>query len=252
MQVSVVVITLNEAANIGRCLASVQGVADEVIVLDSGSSDNTCALAEAAGASVHTQPWAGYAAQKNAANALAKGPYILSLDADEALSPKLYDNLLALRNAGLRGAYRFNRATNYCGTWVKHGGWYPDAKVRLFPKEGSCWIGDHVHETLELDPALAITQLPGDLLHWSYRDRADHLERIERYSSLHAQKMFEAGKHATWVKRHLSPIAKFVQGYLFQAGFLDGQAGWWIAVLSAQAVRMKYAKLHAMQHGDPA
>lgn len=251
-RISAVIIAHNEAHNIGRCIEGLKGIADEVLLMDSGSTDGTQEIAAKAGARVVQQPWAGYAAQKNSANALAEGPYILSVDADEAPSPDLAASIIRAKSAGLQGAYSFNRLTNYCGTWVRHGGWYPDVKVRLFHKDAARWEGEHVHEVLRLDPGLGVTHLKGDLLHWSYRDVADHLQRIERYSDLHARKLHEAGRRGGAVKRWLSPVAKFIQGYLLQLGFLDGMAGLRIAWYSAHAVRLKYVKLQRLHAGKGA
>ncbi len=246
--ITAVIITRNEAHNIGRCINSVLGVADEVVVVDSESTDDTCAIARAAGARVVINPWQGYSSQKNFANALAGHAYILSLDADEALSPELTHAILEAKHKGLQGVYRFARLTNYCGTWVRHGGWYPDAKVRLFPKDGARWEGEHVHEELRLDTGTPITELKGDLFHWSYRSVAEHLERIERYSELHARKLLARGMKAGWFKRLFAPPFKFVQGYLLRLGFLDGLAGFRIAKYSAHAVALKYAKLQQLRH----
>jgi len=246
--ISAVIITRDEERNIGRCIASLAGVADEVVVVDAESTDATRAIAERLGAKVAVRPWTDYSDQKNFANGLAEGPYILSMDADEALSPELTTSLLEAKRAGLHGAYRFNRLTNYCGTWVHHGGWYPDTKTRLFPKDGARWEGEHVHEELRLAPGTPVTTLEGDLLHWSYPSVEDHLARIERYSDLHARKLLAAGRRAGPLKRLLSPVVKFIQGYLFQLGFLDGRAGFHIAWYSARAVRLKYEKLHRLHH----
>jgi (heptosyl)LPS beta-1,4-glucosyltransferase len=248
--ISAVIITRNEAHNIERCIASLNGVVDEVIVVDAESTDNTRELASALGARVVVRPWTNYADQKNFANDLAKSRYILSMDADEAFSEDLKTSLLEVIKTGLTGAYRFSRLTNYCGRWVHHGGWYPDAKVRLFVKDGTRWEGEHVHEILVLPPDTRITDLKGDLLHYSYPTIASHEERIERYSTLHAEGMRARGKKAGPVKRWLSPVAKFVQGYILQLGFLDGRAGWNIATLSARAVFLKYRKLNALNKVD--
>jgi glycosyltransferase involved in cell wall biosynthesis len=245
---SAIIIARNEAHNIARCIGSLQGVVDEVVVVDAESTDGTQAIAEQLGARVVIRAWTGYSDQKNFANGLARQPWILSMDADEALSPELKASITRTRQARMDGAYRFNRLTNYCGTWIRHGGWYPDAKVRLFPKDGSRWEGEHVHEVLVLDPSLTVHHLSGDLLHWSYHTLEDHRQRIERYSDLHARKMKAAGRQAGPLERWLSPVAKFVQGYLLQGGFLDGIAGFHIARLSARAVHLKYTKLQRMQH----
>jgi glycosyltransferase involved in cell wall biosynthesis len=249
--ISAVVITRDEEHNIGRCLASLEVVADEMLVVDSGSTDATCALATKAGARVVHHPWAGYAAQKNHANSLACHPWILSIDADEALSPELARSIVEARQKGLLGAYRFNRLTNYCGTWVRHGGWYPDAKVRLFHRDAARWEGDHVHERLVLQPGTAVTHLRGDLLHYSITSLEDHRARIERYSALKAQELLEEGRRPGLLKRWLAPTFKFVQGYLLQGGFLDGKAGWHIARESARAKHLKYAKLQRMLQAPP-
>jgi glycosyltransferase involved in cell wall biosynthesis len=246
LALSVVIITHNEERNIARCIASVRALSDDIVVVDSGSTDRTVAIASGMGARVSHHPWAGYSAQKNYANALARHDHILSLDADEALSPELTRSIQEAGAAGWSGAYSFHRLTNYCGHWVRHGGWYPDTKVRIFPKAGTRWTGEHVHETLELAPGTPVTLLKGDLLHWSYHTLKDHEQRIERYSDLHAQKLLAEGRRAGWIKRRLSPVVKFIQGYLLQLGLLDGTAGWHIARLSARAVHLKYAKLHQL------
>jgi len=249
---SAVIITRNEARNIGRCMASLNGLVEDIVVVDAESTDDTRSIAASGGARVILRPWTDYADQKNFANAQARGSYILSLDADEALSSELLASLRQVMAAGPTGAYRFNRLTNYCGTWVRHGGWYPDDKVRLFPKVGARWAGTHVHETLELDAHLTITALKGDLLHYSYPTVNDHFSRIERYSDLHAQKLFAAGKRASVAKRWFSPLVKFVQGYVVRLGVLDGHAGWMIAKLSARAVRLKYEKLERLHRAERA
>ena len=246
-RISAVIITRNEERNIARCLLSLQGIVDDVVVVDAESADRTVAIAKGHGARVTTRAWTDYSDQKNFANALAIHPYILSLDADEQLSGELRDGILKEKERGLHGAYRFARLTNYCGTWVKHGGWYPDRKIRLFPRDRARWEGAHVHEGLKLDPSLTITDLRGDLLHYSYHTIADHMERIERYSSLHARSMLQGGRSAGIIQLLLSPVVKFVQGYIFQLGFLDGKAGFHIARLSAVAVRLKYSKLRDLR-----
>ena len=246
-RISAVIITYNEEHNIARCLRSIEGVADDIVVVDAESTDATAAIAEQHGARVTIRKWTDYSDQKNFANALALHPYILSLDADEALSTDLRELILQRKKGGLKGVYRFPRLTNYCGTWVKHGGWYPDRKIRLFPRDGTTWIGEHVHEELQLSPEIPIHDLKADLLHYSYHTVSDHRDRIDRYSSLHAQRMHAAGNKATPIKRWLSPVFKFFQGYFLQLGLLDGTAGFNIAWYSAKAVAMKYRKLKALE-----
>ncbi|HQU71485.1 MAG TPA: glycosyltransferase family 2 protein [Calditrichia bacterium] len=240
--ISGVIITLNEEKNIARCIRSLEGVCDEIIVLDSGSVDKTSAIAAELGAVVLERPWAGYAATKNFANAQARFDYILSIDADEALSEELRANILAAREA-LQGAYRFNRLTNYCGHWIRYSGWYPDPKTRLFPKSGARWVGDFVHESLQVDPELPIRHLRGDLWHYSFVSLSDHLRRVDTYSDLAAREMLKAGKPVSLAKLLLSPFLKFFKSFFLKQGFRDGFPGFSIAVISAFDVFIRYAKV---------
>lgn len=244
---SAVIITRNEARNIERCLASLVGVADEVIVLDSGSTDETEALCRSFDfVRFFVREWAGYSAAKNYANQLATHAYLLSIDADEALSPELKKSLLREKERGFSGVYGLNRRTNYCGTWIRYSGWYPDYKIRIFPKAQARWTGEYVHEELTYEPSLPEKALQGDLLHYSYYTHAEHRTRADRYSWLTAQKMRAAGKKASFLKPYLSAVARFVSMYFLKLGFLDGYAGWKIATISARSNHYKYASLRRL------
>jgi (heptosyl)LPS beta-1,4-glucosyltransferase len=246
--ITVVIITRNEARNLPRCLASVAGVADEIIVADSGSTDGTQRIAQAAGVRLLEVQWQGYAATKNAANALARHPYILSLDADEALTPELRQAILAAKPA-LLGTYSFARLTNYCGHWVRYGGWYPDEKLRLFPATQARWVGDFVHETLVPDPQLPHTRLPGDLLHYSVYSPEEHAARAMRYSLLAAQDVAHGQRKGLWIKALLSPPALFLKMFVFRGGWRDGFTGFWLALVSAHAQGWRYWAAWAMRRG---
>lgn len=242
--ISAVIITFNEADNIARCLDALRDVADEIIVVDSYSTDRTPDICQQYDGVVFLQrKWQGYAATKNWANAQAKHPYILSIDADEVVDDPLKKSILQARTKGLSGAYSVNRKTNYCGHWVKHGGWYPDRKVRLFHRDKARWEGDFVHETLQLDEGVELQSLQGHLLHFSYHRLEDHRQRARKYAGLHAQKMFTSGRHTTFVSALLSAGWKFIAVYFFKLGLLDGWAGWHIARFSAWAVFLKHQEL---------
>ncbi|MDX2247367.1 MAG: glycosyltransferase family 2 protein [Bacteroidia bacterium] len=247
--VSAVIITLNEAANIGRCLASLKGVADEIIVADSGSTDDTEAICRASNVRFFRVEWLGYSQTKNWANDLATGDYILSLDADEVLSEPLRQAILPEKKH-LSGAYSFNRLTNYCGHWVRYCGWYPDRKVRLFPKNQARWEGEFVHEILQTDSSLNIRHLSGDILHYSYNSLADFKHRMDRYSTLAAEDLHNRGKKASWWKLVFSPLLKFIILYFVRRGFLDGKAGGEICYFSAQANYLRYKKLQKLNAAD--
>jgi glycosyltransferase involved in cell wall biosynthesis len=243
-QISAIIITLNEERNIKRCIASLDGIVDEIVVIDSGSSDKTKAICEEHGARFVHNDWAGYSGQKNFANAQAQFPYIYSIDADEALSEDLRNSILAAKALGLSGIYKHNRITNYCGKWIKHLGWYPDVKVRLFPAS-TRWEGE-IHEQLVFEGNPSESVLAGDLLHYSYNNATEHRERADKYSILTAKKMFDAGKKANPVKPFLSSVARFFSMYFIRLGFLDGGAGFRISAISAQSNAVKYRELNRL------
>ena len=250
MQISAVIITFNEERNIARCIASVKQVADEVIVVDSGSTDHTVQIAKEHGVQVTHRAWTNYSDQKNFANGLAAGRFILSMDADEELSEQLRHCILEAKQAGLGGAYSMARLTNYCGTWVRHGGWYPDIKVRLFPKEKARWMGEHVHETLKLDPGVETKLLKGDLLHYSFYSVEQHERQAEHFAGLAAKALHARNKPSSRLRIIFSPLSRFLQGYFFRGGFLDGSAGFTIARISARAKRLKYTELARLNRED--
>jgi glycosyltransferase involved in cell wall biosynthesis len=249
-RITAVVITYNEAQNIERCLRSIVPVADEIIVLDSMSTDDTCAIASAVpNVKVHQHTWQGYSASKNFGNSLAQGTHILSVDADEALSPELQASILNWKkqpNAG--DILEVNRLTNYCGQWIRHSGWYPEFKIRIFPKAGSEWQGS-IHETLRL-PAGKVGRAAGNLLHYSYPTVESHLLKIVKYADLAVEKDIAARKKYTLVNHGLvKPMFVFVRKYFFQAGFMDGFYGFVIALNSAYERFLRYTKFRK-KRGD--
>ena len=247
-KISAVIITKNEERNIGRCLESLQGVADEVIVVDSGSTDDTEDICRAAGTHFEHHDWEGYSGQKNYANRLATHTWILSIDADEALSPTLRESILTLKQKGMDNTviYAVNRLSNYCGHWIHHCGWYPDQKIRLWHNGAVEWEGE-VHEELRfLRTHLSTQLLEGDLLHYTYYSVADHAERQVRYANLAAKKAHEAGKKVSAAGVWLRPGWTFVRNFIFKGGFLDGKAGYTVCRMSAFYTFIKYARLREL------
>ena len=240
MRISATIITLNEEINIGRCIDSLEGVADEIIVMDSNSTDKTKEICMQKGVRFVSQTWLGYAAQKNQLNALAQYDMILSIDADEALTERLKESILELKKKDIIGVYTINRITNYCGKWIKHSGWYPDVKTRLFPKETSRWEGDIVHEELIFDPIYTPYMLSGDLAHYSYVSHKQHRSRADHYSRLTAKKYVEQNKKVFWLQPEISGIFRFLKMFVLKCGFLDGLSGFHIARISAMSNLYKY------------
>ena len=242
-KLSVVIITFNEERNITRCIKSVLSLADEVLVYDSFSTDATCAIAIDLGAKVIQQKWEGYTITKNKANALAANDWVLSLDADEALSDELSQSILELKMKGLCTS-SFHRITNYCGQWIKYAGWYPDTKLRLFNRTEMCWQG-LIHEELRRIDNFASKSklLKGDCLHYSYYSIAEHSAQTEKFSTLSAQRLYQEGAKVNWIKIYVSPVIKFIQMYVFKLGFLEGKSGFTICWISAKASYLKYYKL---------
>lgn len=242
-QLSVVIITFNEEKNIERCLLSVQGIADDIVVLDSFSSDQTEAICKKYKVNFISREWEGYSPSKNFANAQAKHDWILSLDADEALSDELKGSILELKTKQEPGTAAFNRITNYCGSWIKHGGWYPDTKIRLFDRRITQWTGI-IHEELSFSKQVNIQHLKGDCLHYSYYTIEQHYQQAEKFTTIAAKDLFEQNKKASVVKLYISPVVKFFRDYIFKLGFMDGAAGFTVARISASATYLKYKKLN--------
>ena len=247
LKLSVVIITLNEEKNIARCLESIKEIADEIIIIDSFSTDKTEEICKTYDVKFIKHKWEGYSATKNFGNALASNKYILSLDADEALSPELVQSINGIKNNTNQIVYSFNRLTNYCGKWIKHCGWYPDKKIRIFDKNINRWIGE-VHETLYIEPTQNIKHLKGDCLHYSYYSIEQHYQQATKYAELAAQELYAKGKKSSLFKLIINPIAKFIKCYVTNRGFLDGYYGFLICKISAYTTYLKYSKLRKLQN----
>jgi len=242
-QVSAVVITKNEAHNIERCLASLTPVADEVVVVDSFSEDETVAICERLGARVVRQAWLGFGAQKNFAQTLARHDWVLSIDADEVLDPTLQQAIVAAKRAGLAGGYEVSRLNWYYGRFIRHGLEYPDRKVRLFSKAKGSWDESLVHEGLRFTEPFRSTRLDGHLLHYTYASVDEHIGKANRYTSLAAEEAFRRGARPSIAHLLSSPPSVFLKAYFLKRGFLDGLHGLVLAVLHANAAFLKRAKL---------
>jgi len=245
MDFSVIIITLNEERNIARCIDSVIDLTDDIIVIDSGSTDNTEEIVRSKKVSFYQTEWKSYGTSRNIGAGMAKHDYILALDADEAPSEELRISLMSLlENEGAYSdLYSFNRLTNYCGTWIKHSGWYPDVKARLYNKTLTKWDDEPVHEVLLKTESLSKEHLKGDLLHYSYYSQKEHRERADKYSRLTAIKMAKKNRPSWPFSPYMSMIAKFISMYIIRLGFLDGKAGYDIAKISALSNHYKYAEL---------
>ena len=246
-KLSVVIITLNEENNIGRCIESVQQVADEVVVVDSFSTDNTEKIAKNKGARFFQHPFEDYVKQHEYADQLASYDHILSLDADEALSDELSKSILVAKKYWKNDGYFMNRRTNYCGKWINHSGWYPDKKLRLFDRRKGKWVGRKIHERFTLKEGSTTGHLKGDILHYSFPNITDHVNQANNFTDLTALAAFEAGSRSNGLKIFFNPIFKFIRDYFFNLGILDGYYGFVICQISANATFLKYVKLKQLQ-----
>lgn len=246
VKISAVIITLNEEKNIERCIKSLQGVVDEIVVWDSNSTDRTKEISEKLGAVVYQAEWEGYSVAKNKANELIKGDYILSIDADEELSLELRSNLLKIKPSIKDDAYIFTRINNYCGTWIKHSGWYPEYKIRLFKKGDAVWVGE-IHEQLEFTTKPNQLIVTGDLLHYSILSLEHHVQKIFLYSKLTAQKDFQNGVKPSILFHGIAkPSFHFFKNFVLQRGFLDGYKGFVIARMASFERFLRYVKLREL------
>lgn len=246
-QISVVIITYNEEDNIGRCIQSVVDIADEIVVLDSISTDKTKEICLRYPVKFIEQPFLGYIEQKNKALEFATFPHVLSLDADEALSDELKATILNVKNNWQADGYYFNRLTNFCGKWIKHTDWYPDQKLRLFDKRKGQWSGINPHDKYTLQAGCKESYVKGDILHYSFPSINHHMDVTKKFTSIMAKEGYEKGKKVTMVSLIFSPFWKFIKSYFIRLGFLDGYYGFVVCTISAYATFIKYVKIKELQ-----
>jgi len=251
VSLSVIIITQNEAGNIADCLAGVS-FADEIVVLDSGSTDQTVELARAAGAVVHISPdWPGFGPQKNRALALAGCDWVLSLDADERVTPELAAQIQKAMAGGSGLAYKLPRLTQFCGRWIHHCGWTPDYVLRLFKRGEARFSDDLVHERLLLSQG-KIIGLQAPLLHFSYPTPAHYWRKLEHYSQAWARQRHAMGQTTSMSRAALAGVVTFSRAYLFRLGFLDGAMGFAVCTMQAQAAFGKYFALYCLNQDHEA
>ena len=244
-RVTVTIITKNEAAHIGAAIDSASW-ADEIIVVDSGSSDDTVALAAAKGVRVESRAWTGWVDQKNFAASLAANDWIFSLDADERVTPALAHEIKGLLSTDPpNAAYKVPRVTFHLGRWIRTTDFYPDFQTRLYDRRAARWDGHYVHESVKT--AGPVSRLSQELQHYSYADLSDHLDRINAYSSLAARQMYERGRRARAFDLFAQAPAAFLRNYILRRGILEGSAGFVISMVNAYSVFLKFAKLWELQ-----
>lgn len=248
MKITFAIITLNEERNLGRCLQSIRGVADEIVIVDSGSVDGTRSIAAAFGATWYEIPWPGYVRQKNNVLALASHEWVFSIDADEALSARLALEIQRIKDAEAPeniAGFSVPRCVFYEGRWIRHGDWYPDRLVRLFRRSLAAFAGGRVHERLEMRGP--VSKLAGELEHHSFQGLEDHRQRSLKYARLWSEDKVSQGRSAYWFTPFLRAGFRWFRGFVLKYGFLDGRRGWTIACMSAREVFLKYSLLRALQ-----
>ena len=245
---SAVIITFNEEKNIERCLTSLTDVVDEIVVVDSFSTDRTKEICLSFGARFIEHKFEGHIQQKNWAKEQALHSLVLSLDADEALDETLRKSILQIKTNPQKHGYYLNRFTNYCGYWVKHCGWYPDRKLRLWDASKGKWGGMNPHDRFMLDAGDSQTgYLKGNILHYSYYSIEEHYKQANKFSTIAAQSYFSQGRRTNRFLMLMKPVARFIRSYFLKLGFLDGKYGYIICRIQSYEVKLKYQKLYALQ-----
>ncbi len=245
-KISAVIITFNEELFIEKCLASIVGIADEIIVVDSFSTDGTEEVCKKFNVKFYKHAFEGYRDQKNYAMTLATHKKILSLDADEALSDELRKSILEVKDDWKYDGYLFNRRNNYCGTWMKHSEWYPDRQLRLFHSDQGKWGELNLHEKFLMSNGARVGKLKGDLLHWTFTSYEDHVEKMEKYTIIGAEEYYKAGRKANYFTPYIHLCWGFFRSYIFRKGFLDGRPGYQICSLYAISSFNKYRLLREL------
>lgn len=247
LPISAAIIALNEQRNLPRAIESLR-CCDEVVVVDCGSNDRTVEIAAKLGARIVETHWRGYAAQKNFAADACAHRWVLSLDADEALSETLEAEIWQIKKHGPQhDAYTMPRLAQYLGRWILHSGWYPDRKVRLYDREKARWVGEYVHESVKVNGSVG--HLESNLLHFTCDSLSEHLKTMDRYTTLAAEQVVAEKRPVGWPQLLLEPIWTFWRTYLLRQGFRDGLEGLAIAHMAALYTFLKYAKAHIMRPG---
>lgn len=245
---SIAIITLNEEKNIARCLQSIQGLAAEIIVVDSFSTDNTEAICKTFNCRFIQKKFLGYIEQKNKALEYCTHDLVLCLDADECLNTTLFKQIVQLLQTGINAdAYSMNRCTNFCGKWIRHGTWYPDKKIRLINKLKGKWGGVNPHDELIMQNGAKVSHLQGDIEHYSYNSIEEVITQNNKFTSIQAKAMFNNGKRSSWFKIAVNPCVAFISGYILKLGILDGFEGYFIAKSVAYQTLSKYVKLKNLE-----
>ena len=248
-KLSVTIITLNEEKNIGRCIDSLAEVADEIVVVDSFSTDRTEQICREKNVTFIQHTFEGHIQQKNYALQQAAYDYVLSLDADEILSDTLKKSILAVKDNLEKDAYIFNRLTNYCGQWIRYCGWYPDKKLRIWNKHKGKWGGSNPHDKVIMGKPFSLQYLKGDLLHYSIYDVNQHLRQAQFFTDITAKDAYQKGKKGSLPGTIFSPWVRFMRLYFLKLGFLDGYYGFVICIISAYAKFLHCIKLREIRRG---
>jgi len=249
IKISAVIISFNEERDIARCLESVVDIADEVLVLDSFSTDGTKAICLKHGIRFEQHAFDGYVSQKNRAMQMATHDYILSLDADEALSEEARSEVERAKNEWTNDGYIFNRRNSYCGHWMRFTSWYPDRKLRLFDRRKAIWTGMDPHDYVKMNPGSRVVRVKSDLLHWAVHTEAEHQAKTEHFARISAKIYFEKGIRTNLATAFLHCVWRWFREYYVNFGILDGKAGWQVARYSAIYVWRKYYYLRQL-YGD--
>ncbi|MCF8237592.1 MAG: glycosyltransferase family 2 protein [Saprospiraceae bacterium] len=248
---SLVIITLNAEQYLADCLASAQDIVQEILIVDSGSTDQTVAIAESFGARIIQQPFLGFRDQKQFAVDQARQDHILVLDADEVLSPKLATSIQHACTNWTADAWVLNRLNHFAGQPIRHGAWYPDRIVRLFDRRTCSYGPAIIHESISIGPTVQVGTLTGDLIHYAYQNRDELFQKQKRYSQLAAKELMRKGKSGSWLRVWVKPAYRFLREYIGALGFLDGRVGWIIACSSASYVYWREVALRQHGHQSP-
>ncbi len=246
MKISATIITYNEEKQIGACIDSLHGVADEIVVVDSYSTDRTTDIVESKGARVIKNKFSGHIEQKNFALDQLKYDCVLSLDADEVLSPELIKTIKTIKENWNADAYMVNRKNFFCGKWISHGLWYPDRKIRLWNRKKGCWGGKNPHDKVVMEPGCRVKKIEGDLLHYTVSEVGEYLAQVDKFSTIQAEQLKAEGMSPHFFHLRIKPLYKFLLAYVIRLGFLDGWRGYVIARGQALGIYWRYRKVREM------